>query len=80
MKLVKSIIFLFLCVDSDHQKQFSTRAEKLNEFIQKLALCAITESEWSRLLIRLNVKQYQEKIKSEQGHEKIRQRLNLILL
>ena len=65
-------IFQFL--DNSLQEQFKRRCEDLFEFVGNVAKCAISETEWKKLLIELDV---QPKLKEEK-HEKILQRKGTI--
>ena len=60
------------------QTQFRNRCEELSRFVGKMALCAITEREWEKLLNRLDIQHKQEEVNNKERHQKILQRKRMI--
>ena len=75
------LIFCTIFSDKNCRKNFDDKVEKLQDFVNKLASCAITEMEWTKLVTELTIQKYQhfyDEIKEKNPHDKILQRLNII--
>lgn len=65
--------------DENTAKRFNDSLQKLQDFIESLAACPITEQEWSTLVLKLNVRKAEcDEINEKHPHDKIMQRLAII--